>query len=120
MGELHLQILEDRSRRQFRVPSASLGRMRVAYRERPTIAAVGRATHDVTNSSGKRTYAHVELEVEQDADSDAVVIVSNSSADGKGASLGGDETSSDVSSELSNAQLAGLSAAALNFSPHAC
>ena len=78
MGELHLQILEDRIRRQFRVPSASLGRMRVAYRERPTIVAAGRATHDVTNSSGKRTYAHVELEVEQDADRDAVVIVSNS------------------------------------------
>lgn len=62
MGELHLEILHDRMRREFGV-EASVGRPQVAYKE--TITTPGAAqTKFVKQSGGRGQYAHVELEIE--------------------------------------------------------
>lgn len=62
MGELHLEILHDRMRREFGV-EANVGRPQVAYKE--TITGPGIAkTKFVKQSGGRGQYAHVELEIE--------------------------------------------------------
>jgi elongation factor G len=62
MGELHLEIIVDRMKREFRV-EANVGRPQVAYRETITTntKAEGRF---VRQSGGKGQYGHVWLEVE--------------------------------------------------------
>ena len=61
MGELHLEILYDRMKREFGV-DAEVGAPQVAYKE--TIYAPGKAqTKFVKQSGGRGQYAHVELEV---------------------------------------------------------
>ncbi|MCF2530171.1 elongation factor G [Yinghuangia soli] len=63
MGELHLEILVDRMRREFAV-AANVGRPRVAYRE--TLRA-GVARHDHTyrkQNGGKGQFAKVQIAVE--------------------------------------------------------
>ena len=62
MGELHLDILVDRMRREFRV-EANVGKPQVAYRE--TIRkAVKQEGKFVRQSGGKGQYGHVVLEIE--------------------------------------------------------
>lgn len=62
MGELHLEILHDRMRREFNV-EASVGKPQVAYRETITIPSDTK-TKFVKQSGGRGQYAHVELEIE--------------------------------------------------------
>lgn len=62
MGELHLEIIYDRMKREFNV-EANVGKPQVAYKE--TIAAAGKSqTKFVKQSGGRGQYAHVELEIE--------------------------------------------------------
>lgn len=62
MGELHLEILHDRMRREFNV-EANVGKPQVAYKE--TITLPGNTeTKFVKQSGGRGQYAHVCLEIE--------------------------------------------------------
>lgn len=62
MGELHLQIIVDRLKREFRV-QCNEGRPQVAYRETVTkaVRAEGRF---VRQSGGRGQYGHVQIELE--------------------------------------------------------
>lgn len=62
MGELHLEIIVDRLRREFNV-QAKVGRPEVAYRETATIASNGSYKH-AKQSGGRGQYGHVVLELE--------------------------------------------------------
>lgn len=61
MGELHLEILHDRMKREFNV-EANVGKPQVAYKETITMPG-GSQTKFVKQSGGRGQYAHVELEV---------------------------------------------------------
>jgi elongation factor G len=62
MGELHLEILHDRMKREFGV-EANVGKPQVSYKE--TITTPGSSqTKFVKQSGGRGQYAHVELEIE--------------------------------------------------------
>jgi elongation factor G len=62
MGELHLEILHDRMKREFSV-EANVGKPQVSYKE--TITNPGSSqTKFVKQSGGRGQYAHVELEIE--------------------------------------------------------
>ena len=61
MGELHLEILVDRMKREFNV-EANVGRPQVAYRE--TIQAEAEAEHKYAKQSGGRgQYGHVKIKI---------------------------------------------------------
>ncbi len=62
MGELHLEIIVDRLKREFGV-DCTVGRPEVAYREAITTAVDGQYKH-VKQSGGRGQYAHVCLRVE--------------------------------------------------------
>lgn len=62
MGELHLEILHDRMRREFNV-EANVGKPQVSYKETIT-APSSTQTKYVKQSGGRGQYAHVELEIE--------------------------------------------------------
>ncbi|MDD2520877.1 MAG: elongation factor G [Kiritimatiellae bacterium] len=62
MGELHLEIIVDRLKREFGV-SARVGRPEVAYRETITQPVEGQYKH-VKQSGGRGQYAHVCLRLE--------------------------------------------------------
>lgn len=61
MGELHLEILHDRMKREFSV-EASVGKPQVSYKETITIPGEAK-TKFVKQSGGRGQYAHVELEI---------------------------------------------------------
>jgi elongation factor G len=62
MGELHLEILHDRMKREFNV-EANVGKPQVAYKE--TITMKGAVeTKFIKQSGGRGQYAHVCLEIE--------------------------------------------------------
>ncbi len=62
MGELHLEIIVDRMRREFKV-EANVGRPQVAYKE--TITAIAEAEGKyIRQSGGRGQYGHVWLRVE--------------------------------------------------------
>ena len=63
MGELHLEIIVDRMKREFGV-EANVGKPQVAYRE--TITQVGRDVEGkfVKQSGGRGQYGHVWLKIE--------------------------------------------------------
>jgi len=61
MGELHLEILHDRMKREFGV-EANVGRPQVAYKETITVPGSSQ-TKFIKQSGGKGQYAHVELEI---------------------------------------------------------
>jgi elongation factor G len=65
MGELHLEIIVDRMRREFKV-EANVGKPQVAYREtiRGTIESEGK---HVKQSGGRGQYGHVWLKIEPQA-----------------------------------------------------
>ena len=62
MGELHLEIIVDRMRREFKV-EANVGKPQVAYREtiRGTVEAEGKF---VRQSGGRGQYGHIWLKIE--------------------------------------------------------
>ena len=62
MGELHLEIIVDRLKREFNV-QAKVGRPEVAYRETATTATNGSYKH-AKQSGGRGQYGHVVLELE--------------------------------------------------------
>ena len=62
MGELHLEVLVDRLRREFNV-ACDVGRPEVAYRETLTVITEGAYKH-IKQSGGRGQYAHVCLRVE--------------------------------------------------------
>ncbi len=62
MGELHLEILHDRMKREFNV-EANVGKPQVSYKETITAPAASQ-TKFVKQSGGRGQYAHVELEIE--------------------------------------------------------
>lgn len=62
MGELHLEILHDRMKREFNV-EANVGKPQVSYKETITIPGSSQ-TKFVKQSGGRGQYAHVELEIE--------------------------------------------------------
>lgn len=61
MGELHLEILHDRMKREFSV-EANVGKPQVSYKETITIPGETK-TKFVKQSGGRGQYAHVELEI---------------------------------------------------------
>ncbi len=63
MGELHLEVLVDRMKREFRV-HANVGRPRVAYRETITRPVERAECRYVKQTGGRGQYAHVVMEVE--------------------------------------------------------
>jgi elongation factor G len=62
MGELHLEIIVDRMKREFGV-EANVGKPQVAYRETITKHATGKEIFK-KQSGGRGQFAHVELEIE--------------------------------------------------------
>jgi elongation factor G len=61
MGELHLEIIVDRLKREFNV-EASVGKPQVAYKETITKAAEGEHRH-VKQSGGRGQYGHAKIRV---------------------------------------------------------
>ncbi len=62
MGELHLEIIVDRMKREFGV-EANVGKPQVAYRETITANAPGKEIYK-KQSGGRGKFGHVELEIE--------------------------------------------------------
>lgn len=62
MGELHLEIIVDRMKREFGV-EANVGKPQVAYRETITGSAPGKEIYK-KQSGGRGKFGHVELEIE--------------------------------------------------------
>lgn len=74
MGELHLEVLTDRMKREFNV-EANVGKPQVAYKE--TITKPGEAqTKFVKQSGGRGQYAHVELKIEPNEKGKGNTVVS--------------------------------------------
>jgi elongation factor G len=63
MGELHLDVLVDRLRREFKV-DANVGRPQVAYRETIKASVEGVSYKHVKQTGGKGQYGHVVINLE--------------------------------------------------------
>ena len=69
MGELHLEVLVDRMRREFRV-EANVGKPQVAYRETIRLSDVKSDYKHAKQSGGKGQYGHVVIEMSPITDAD--------------------------------------------------
>ncbi len=78
MGELHLEIIVDRLRREFKV-DAVVGRPQVAYRETASQAAEGEGTFS-RQTGGRGQFGHVRIAVEPADRGDGVVVESKVSS----------------------------------------
>jgi elongation factor G len=65
MGELHLEVLVERMRREYKV-ACNVGKPQVAYREAITLAAHGEGRY-IKQTGGHGMYGHVILDVEPTA-----------------------------------------------------
>jgi elongation factor G len=72
MGELHLEIIVDRMKREFKV-EANVGKPQVAYRETITQAVVEDYKH-VRQTGGHGQYGHVKLRIEPNERGKGVVF----------------------------------------------
>jgi elongation factor G len=73
MGELHLEIIRDRMKREFKV-EANAGKPQIAYRETVTKKAEGEGKF-IRQSGGKGQYGHVVLTVEANTKGKGVEII---------------------------------------------
>ncbi len=73
MGELHLEIIVDRLKREFKV-DANVGRPRVAYRETITATAEGEGKY-IRQSGGRGQYGHCWIRVEPKASGEGFEFV---------------------------------------------
>ena len=74
MGELHLEVLHDRMKREFNV-EANVGQPQVSYKETITTPSKSQ-TKFVKQSGGRGQYAHVELEIEPNEKGKGIEVVS--------------------------------------------
>lgn len=61
MGELHLEVIQERIRREFNIPS-KMGKPRVAYKETIRQRSIGDEKY-VRQVAGKNQFGHVKLEI---------------------------------------------------------
>jgi elongation factor G len=81
MGELHLEILVDRMKREFNV-GANVGKPQVAYRETITGKSEAEGKY-IKQSGGRGNYGHVRIKIEpMDADVDPSDLPKNTKRDG--------------------------------------
>jgi elongation factor G len=73
MGELHLEIIVDRMKREFKVEATS-GKPQIAYRETITILADGEGKF-VRQSGGKGQYGHVVCTIEPNEKGKGVEVI---------------------------------------------
>ncbi len=73
MGELHLDILVDRMKREFKV-EAQVGRPQVAYRETIKDAADAEGKY-IKQSGGRGQYGHVRIKIEPKAEAEGLEFV---------------------------------------------
>jgi elongation factor G len=73
MGELHLEIIVDRMKREFKVEATS-GKPQIAYRETITVAAEGEGKF-VRQSGGKGQYGHVVCTIEPNEKGKGIEVI---------------------------------------------
>ena len=73
MGELHLEIIIDRMKREFKVEATS-GKPQIAYRETINTAADGEGKF-IRQSGGKGQYGHVVLKIEPNEKGKGVEVI---------------------------------------------
>ena len=73
MGELHLEIIRDRMKREFKVEATS-GKPQIAYRETVTVHADGEGKF-IRQSGGKGQYGHVVVKIEPNEKGKGVEVV---------------------------------------------
>ena len=73
MGELHLEIIVDRMKREFKVEATS-GKPQIAYRETITTAADGEGKF-IRQSGGKGQYGHVVVKIEPNGKGKGVEVI---------------------------------------------
>jgi elongation factor G len=73
MGELHLEIIVDRMKREFKV-EATVGKPQIAYRETVTAHAEGEGKF-IRQSGGKGQYGHVVVKIEPNEKGKGVEVI---------------------------------------------
>ena len=73
MGELHLEIIRDRMKREFKV-EATAGKPQIAYRETVKVSAEGEGKF-IRQSGGKGQYGHVVLTIEPNEKGKGVEVI---------------------------------------------
>jgi elongation factor G len=73
MGELHLEIIVDRMKREFKVEATS-GKPQIAYRETITMSAEGEGKF-VRQSGGKGQYGHVVVTIEPNEKGKGIEVI---------------------------------------------
>jgi elongation factor G len=73
MGELHLEIIVDRMKREFKV-EATVGKPQIAYRETVTTSAQGEGKF-IRQSGGKGQYGHVVVKIEPNEKGKGIEVI---------------------------------------------
>jgi elongation factor G len=73
MGELHLEIIVDRMKREFKV-EATVGKPQIAYRETVTASAEGVGKF-IRQSGGKGQYGHVVVKIEPNEKGKGIEVI---------------------------------------------